>query len=121
MMHQKVRKEIWGYAHSETMVNRDLIDEKYQGIRPAPGYPAYPDHTEKPTLFKMLGAEEIGMSLTESMAMNPAASLSSWHLAHTESCYFGLEKIQQDQLEDYSNRKGVDLKLMERWLSPSLF
>ncbi len=121
MMHQKVRKEIWGYAQSESLENQDLIDEKYQGIRPAPGYPACPDHTEKPTLFKLLEADRIGMELTESMAMNPAASVSGWYFAHPESRYFGLGKIQRDQLEDYAERKNEDLQVMERWLGPNLF
>lgn len=120
MMHQKVRREIWGYAHSETLENQELIEEKYQGIRPAPGYPACPDHTEKPTLFKLLEADRIGMELTESMAMNPAASVSGWYFAHPESRYFGLGKIQRDQLEDYAQRKGFELDVMERWLSPNL-
>ena len=120
MMHEKTRKEIWGYSPSESLANEDLISEKYQGIRPAPGYPACPDHTEKPTLFRLLGAERIGMSLTESMAMNPAASVCGWYFAHPDSRYFGLGKILKDQLEDYADRKGFENEIMARWLGPNM-
>ncbi|MEZ4720604.1 MAG: methionine synthase [Flavobacteriales bacterium] len=119
-MHEKVRKEIWGYAANEGLDNESLIEEKYQGIRPAPGYPACPDHTEKPELFKLLEADKSGMHLTESLAMTPAASVSGWYFAHPESKYFGLGKINHDQLEDYANRKGVSKIEMERWLGPNL-
>ena len=98
-----------------------MIKEKYRGIRPAPGYPACPDHTEKPELFKLLNATSItGMSLTDSLAMMPAASVSGWYFAHPESKYFGLGKVEKDQVEDYAERKGMDLKTMERWLSSNL-
>ena len=121
MMHKKVRKEIWGYCNSESLSNEELIKEKYSGIRPAPGYPACPDHTEKTTLFKLLNAtEEIGVKLTESLAMYPTAAVSGMYYANEESKYFGLGKIQKDQVEDYAARKGMDVKEVERWLSPNL-
>lgn len=119
-MHEKVRTEIWGYANSEKLANEALIAEEYQGIRPAPGYPACPDHTEKTTLFELLNAENTGVSLTDSMAMYPAASVSGWYFAHPESKYFGLGKIADDQLADYAERKGFTLDEMARWLSPNL-
>jgi 5-methyltetrahydrofolate--homocysteine methyltransferase len=116
-MHQRVRKEFWGYATEEKLDNEQLIREKYRGIRPAPGYPACPDHLEKGTLFQLLDVEEtIGISLTESYAMHPAASVSGWYLAHPEARYFGLGKIQRDQLEDYAQRVGRSVQEMERWL-----
>lgn len=120
-MHQRVRKEFWGYGASEGLDNEALIKEQYQGIRPAPGYPACPDHTEKPALFRMLNAtESTGVELTESMAMMPAASVSGWYFAHPDSKYFGLGKIAKDQVENYAQRKGMDLATAERWLSPAL-
>jgi 5-methyltetrahydrofolate--homocysteine methyltransferase len=120
-LHEKVRKDIWGYASDEDLPNELLIKEKYQGIRPAPGYPACPDHTEKATLFRLLDAEaNTGVSLTESFAMNPAASVSGWYFAHPESKYFGLGKIDKDQVENYTERKAMDLETMERWLAPAL-
>jgi 5-methyltetrahydrofolate--homocysteine methyltransferase len=116
-LHEKVRKEYWGYAANENLSNEDLIKEKYKGIRPAPGYPACPDHTEKLKLFSLLNAtEEIGITLTESLAMNPPASVCGWYFAHPDSHYFGLGKIGQDQVEDYSKRKGQSKEITERWL-----
>ena len=121
MMHEKVRKELWGYAPQENWDNHSLIKEQYQGIRPAPGYPACPDHTEKEGLFKILKVEEnIGISLTESFAMYPAASVSGYYIGHPESRYFGLGKIGKDQVEDYAKRKGESLEEMEKWLKPNL-
>jgi len=120
-MHEKVRREIWAYARDEDLTNDDLIGEKYQGIRPAPGYPACPDHTEKGTLWKLLNAEEnTGVSLTESFAMTPTASVSGFYFANPDAKYFGLGKIERDQVEDYANRKGMDLAVAERWLAPNL-
>ena len=120
-MHEIVRKDLWGYAPDENLDNEALIKEKYQGIRPAPGYPACPDHTEKATLFRLLDGEaNTGVSLTENFAMTPAASVSGWYFAHPESKYFGLGKIDKEQVTDIANRKGMDLGQMERWLSPNL-
>lgn len=120
-LHLKVRKEIWGYASDEVLSNDELIKEKYKGIRPAPGYPACPDHLEKPTIWKLLNVEqEIGVKLTESMAMWPAASVSGYYFANPESKYFGLGKIKKDQLEDYAKRRNISVELAEKWLSPNL-
>jgi 5-methyltetrahydrofolate--homocysteine methyltransferase len=120
-LHQQVRKEHWGYEHSETLSNEQLIREEYKGIRPAPGYPACPDHTEKLKLFSLMNVtENIGIELTESLAMNPPASVCGWYIAHPQSHYFGLGKIQRDQLEDYAKRKGMSMEEAERWLSPVL-
>ncbi|MBI1289410.1 MAG: DUF559 domain-containing protein [Flavobacteriales bacterium] len=120
-LHEIVRKDVWGYEPEESLSNEELIREKYRGIRPAPGYPACPDHTEKPELFRLLNATEItGVSLTESLAMMPAASVSGWYFGHPESKYFGLGKIEKDQVEDYASRKGMEVKEAERWLSSSL-
>ena len=120
-MHKRVRTELWGYAVDEATTVEDLIAEKYSGIRPAPGYPAQPDHTEKATLFRLLGAEAAtGMALTESFAMTPASSVSGLYFAHPEAHYFGVGKIDRDQVEDYAGRKGWDLNIAERWLSPIL-
>lgn len=121
MLHEKVRKEFWGYAKDEQLSNDDLIKETYQGIRPAPGYPACPDHTEKNKLFALLNAtENAGIILTESLAMYPAASVCGWYFSHPESKYFGVGKIEKDQVEDYANRKGMPLQEIERWLRPVL-
>ena len=121
LLHLRVRTEFWGYAPNEVLDNKDLIKERYQGIRPAPGYPACPDHTEKQTVFDLLGAEHhAGIVLTESYAMLPAASVSGYYFWRPEAQYFGLGKIERDQVEDYARRKGADLKTMERWLSPNL-
>lgn len=120
-MHQRVRKEFWAYATDETFDNDALIKEHYQGIRPAAGYPACPDHTEKGTLFKLLDAEQqIGVSITEHYAMLPAASVSGLYFSHPESCYFGLGKINKDQVQDYAKRKNLSVEETERWLSPNL-
>jgi len=120
-LHQKTRKEIWGYDKNEILSNEQLIKEEYKGIRPAPGYPACPDHTEKIKLFELLNAtENIGVELTESLAMNPPASVCGWYIAHPQSHYFGLGKIGRDQLADYAKRKGMSLEEAERWLRPNL-
>jgi len=120
-LHQQIRTQFWGYADETKLSNEDLIREKYQGIRPAPGYPACPDHTEKSTLFNLLKApESANITLTESMAMLPAASVSGWYFAHPQSKYFGLGKINKDQVIQYAERKGMDLETAERWLSPAL-
>ena len=120
-MHERVRREFWGYAPDEALSNADLIGEKYQGIRPAPGYPACPDHTEKGALFELLDAEaEAGVSLTESFAMWPAAAVSGWYFSHPDSRYFGLGRIERDQVEDYARRKGESVEWVEKWLAPSL-
>jgi len=120
-LHERVRKEFWGYAVEETLENDALIAEKYRGIRPAPGYPACPDHTEKTKLFALLDAERrTGVTLTESLAMHPASSVSGWYFAHPQSRYFGLGKITEDQLTDYAARKSMDLGAARKWLAPNL-
>jgi 5-methyltetrahydrofolate--homocysteine methyltransferase len=120
-MHEKVRKEFWGYAGDETFAPDDLIGEPYQGIRPAPGYPAQPDHTEKATLFRLLDAEnQAGVSLTESYAMWPGSSVSGIYLSHPEAYYFGVAKVERDQVEDYARRKRMAVGEVERWLGPIL-
>jgi 5-methyltetrahydrofolate--homocysteine methyltransferase len=120
-LHRRVRREFWGYAADETLSNSDMLAEKYRGIRPAPGYPAQPDHTEKGTLFALLdGEKNIGVKLTESFAMWPGASVSGLYFSHPESYYFGVGKIERDQVEDYARRKGMTLVEMERWLAPVL-
>jgi 5-methyltetrahydrofolate--homocysteine methyltransferase len=120
-LHEKTRKEYWGYVKDETLSNEELIKEKYQGIRPAPGYPACPDHTEKYKLFDLLHASEnTGITLTESLAMFPASSVCGWYFSHPQSQYFGIGKITPDQFEDYTKRKGMSKDEMERWLRPVL-
>jgi 5-methyltetrahydrofolate--homocysteine methyltransferase len=120
-MHQRVRKEFWGYAPDEALVPDQLILEQYAGIRPAPGYPAQPDHTEKATLFRLLDAENTaGVKLTESFAMWPGSSVSGLYFSHPESFYFGVGKIERDQVEDYAARKGMSVAETERWLAPVL-
>jgi 5-methyltetrahydrofolate--homocysteine methyltransferase len=120
-MHQRVRREFWGYAAAETFSNEDLIAEKYRGIRPAPGYPAQPDHTEKGTIFKLLDAErQVGIKLTESFAMWPGAAVSGLYFSHPDSHYFGVGKVERDQVEDYARRKGWTIEETERWLAPVL-
>ncbi len=120
-MHERVRKEYWGFASDENLDNDALINEKYQGIRPAPGYPACPDHTEKPLLWDLINPEEnAGITLTESHAMWPAAAVSGWYFSHPKSRYFGHGKINRDQVKYYAKRKGMDLETCERWLSPAL-
>ncbi len=119
-MHERVRREFWGYAPDESLSNSRLIAEEYAGIRPAPGYPASPDHSEKQTLFRLLGADRIGVTLTESCAMIPAASVSGLYIGHPDSFYFGVGRIGGDQLEDYAKRKGMRVDEAARWLSPNL-
>ncbi len=121
LLHARVRREFWGYAAQEKLSMEEIIAEKYQGIRPAAGYPACPDHTEKRLIFDLLRAEEkLGIALTESYAMYPTASVSGWYFAHPESRYFGIGKIGSDQLQDYAKRKGLELSEMEKWLRPYL-
>lgn len=119
-LHRDVRKDYWGYATDESLLNDELIKEKYKGMRPAPGYPACPDHLEKREIFKILDAERIGISLTDSLAMYPAASVSGYYFAHPDSKYFGLGKISKDQLSDYAERKGLEYSEAQRWLRPTL-
>jgi 5-methyltetrahydrofolate--homocysteine methyltransferase len=120
-LHERVRRELWGYAAGEHLSNEDLIKEEYTGIRPAPGYPACPEHTEKRKLFDLLNAEQnAGVSLTESFAMYPAAAVSGWYFAHPQAKYFPLGKIARDQVEDYARRKGMSVEEAERWLAPNL-
>ncbi|MEH6649774.1 MAG: methionine synthase [Motiliproteus sp.] len=120
-LHERIRTEFWGYAAGENISNTDRIAEKYQGIRPAPGYPACPDHTEKDLLWTLLDAEaNTNITLTESYAMVPTAAVSGWYFSHPDSQYFGVAKIAEDQVEDYALRKGMEMKVMERWLSPNL-
>ncbi|MDH3451979.1 MAG: methionine synthase, partial [Gammaproteobacteria bacterium] len=120
-LHERVRKEFWGYAAAENLDNNALIAERYQGIRPAPGYPACPDHTEKRLLFDLLQApDNAGMELTETCAMLPAASVSGLYIASPEARYFGVSKVQRDQVQDYAARKNMSVEEVERWLSPVL-
>ena len=121
LLHKKVRKDYWGYGAGEDLSNVDLISENYKGIRPAPGYPACPDHLEKEKIFKLLDVENnTGISLTESMAMSPAASVSGYYFSHADSKYFGLGKISHDQLLDYAKRKGITVEDAEKWLESNL-
>jgi 5-methyltetrahydrofolate--homocysteine methyltransferase len=121
LMHEKVRQEFWGYAPDEKFSNEDLISEKYRGIRPAPGYPACPDHTEKQTIFDLLKVTtQSEMRLTENFAMLPAATVSGYYFAHPQARYFGTGKIAKDQVMDYARRKGMDIKTAEKWLAPVL-
>jgi 5-methyltetrahydrofolate--homocysteine methyltransferase len=120
-MHERVRKEFWAFAPDEKLTNEELIAEKYRGIRPAPGYPAQPDHTEKATLFKLLDAEAaIGVKLTESYAMWPGAAVTGLYFSHPDSAYFGVGRIDRDQVEDYALRKGWSVAEAEKWLAPIL-
>ena len=120
-LHERVRRELWGYAGGERLGNEDLIREKYAGIRPAAGYPACPDHTEKRILFALLDVPgHAGITLTESCAMLPASSVAGWYIGHPEAFYFGLGKIGRDQVEDYARRKGMTVTEVERWLAPNL-
>ncbi len=120
-MHQRARREFWAYAPDEKLRSDELIGEQYRGIRPAPGYPAQPDHTEKATLFKLLDGERaIGVKLTESFAMWPGASVCGLYFSHPDSYYFGVGKIERDQVEDYAKRKGETFAAMEKWLAPIL-
>ena len=116
-----MRRELWGYTGVEELTNEQLIGEEYRGIRPAPGYPACPDHTEKAKLWQLLDVERsAGIRLTDSYAMYPTAAVSGWYFAHPESHYFAVGKIDRDQLEDYARRKGISLEEAERWLAPNL-
>ncbi len=120
-LHQRVRTEFWGYAKNEKLSHDLLLKEDYSGIRPAPGYPACPDHTEKEILWQLLDVEKkIGVKLTESFAMTPTAAVSGWYFAHPDSYYFGVGKIGRDQVEDYARRKGMTIGEAERWLAPNL-
>ena len=120
-MHERVRREFWGYAPHEDLTNDALIRERYQGIRPAPGYPACPDHTEKSTLWRLLDAEHnTGVRLTESYAMWPTASVSGLYFSHPSSHYFGVGRIGRDQVQDYAHRKDITVQEAERWLRPNL-
>jgi 5-methyltetrahydrofolate--homocysteine methyltransferase len=119
--HERVRRELWGYARDEKFSNEDLIAEKYRGIRPAPGYPAQPDHTEKGVLFRVLDAgRNAGMELTESFAMMPGSSVRGFYFSHADAEYFGVGRIDRDQVEDYARRKGMSQAEAERWLAPIL-
>jgi 5-methyltetrahydrofolate--homocysteine methyltransferase len=120
-LHQRVRRELWGYAAAEALSHEELIAEAYVGIRPAPGYPSQPDHTEKRTLFDLLAATETaGIELTSSFAMDPPASVSGLYFSHPEAIYFAVGRIEKDQVEDYARRKGWDVATAERWLRPVL-
>jgi len=119
-LHERVRKDLWGYAADEVLSNEQLIKEEYRGIRPAPGYPACPEHTVKADVFRVLNANEIGMELTESFAMFPGAAVSGFYFAHPDSKYFTVGKINEDQLADMVARRGVAKDQLERWLAPNL-
>jgi 5-methyltetrahydrofolate--homocysteine methyltransferase len=120
-MHARVRREFWGYAPDEALTNEQVIAEEYRGIRPAPGYPAQPDHTEKATVFKLLDAERrTGVKLTESFAMHPGSSVCGLYFSHPEAHYFGVAKAERDQVEDYAARKNMEIREVERWLGPIL-
>ena len=120
-LHEQVRKTHWGYASDETFTSDELIKEAYTGIRPAPGYPCQPDHTEKETIFRLLGAtDRIGTQLTSSYAMTPPASVSGLYLSHPESVYFAVGRIERDQVESYAERKGWEVSKAEKWLGPIL-
>ena len=120
-LHQRVREEFWGYASNEKLDNEALIAEKYKGIRPAPGYPACPEHSEKETIWQLLDvSNNCQISLTDSWAMSPTAAVSGWYFSHPQSKYFGVGKINQDQVKDYAKRKGLDIQKAEKYLSPAL-
>jgi 5-methyltetrahydrofolate--homocysteine methyltransferase len=119
--HERVRRELWGYAPSETLTNEHLVHEEYPGIRPAPGYPACPDHTEKGKLWELLDVERnAGIRLTDSYAMYPTAAVSGWYLAHPQARYFAVGKIDREQVADYARRKGMSVEETQRWLGPLL-
>jgi 5-methyltetrahydrofolate--homocysteine methyltransferase len=120
-LHREVRINYWGYATNESLTNTELINENYKGIRPAPGYPACPDHLEKETIWEVLQVKEtIGVELTESMAMWPAASVSGYYFGNPEARYFGLGKIKEDQVKDFANRKSIDFEVAKKWLRPNI-
>jgi len=120
-LHERVRKTLWGYAPDEALTNEELTREKYRGIRPAPGYPACPDHSQKPELFRLLNAgQNAGISLTESFAMMPTSAVSGYYLAHPEAQYFGVARIGRDQLEDYAKRRGCSIEQAEKWLRQNI-
>ena len=120
-MHERVRREFWGYESGESLSNSDLIAEKYRGIRPAPGYPACPDHTEKGVLWELLDIEaSIGLKLTDSYAMYPTAAVSGFYFSHPDAKYFAVGKVDRDQVESYAARKGITVQQAERWLMPNL-
>jgi 5-methyltetrahydrofolate--homocysteine methyltransferase len=119
LLHARVRRE-WGYGREEQLTNRELIEESYRGIRPAPGYPACPDHSEKPRLFSLLGAEDVAITLTEHFAMSPAASVCGLYFAHPEARYFTVGRIGRDQVLSYAARKGSTAAEVEKWLTPNL-
>jgi len=120
-MHERVRREFWAYVPDETLTPDERLAEKYRGIRPAAGYPAQPDHTEKATLFRLLDAEaRLGVKLTESFAMWPGSSVAGLYLAHPQAYYFGVAKVERDQVEDYAQRNGMAIGEVERWLAPVL-
>ena len=120
-MHERTRRDFWGYASDESLTNQDRIAEKYRGIRPAPGYPACPDHTEKGKLWRLLDVEaSIGLRLTESYAMYPTAAVSGFYFAHPDARYFAVGKIGRDQVESYAERQGVSVAVAEKWLAPNL-
>src|SRR5690606_38108649 len=120
-LHKEVRTNFWGYASDEQLSAEDLIKERYQGIRPAPGYPACPDHTEKNKLFSLMKVtEETGITLTEHLAMYPAASVCGWYFSHPKSMYFGAGKVSEDQFQDYKCRKNMDEAALRKWLQPNL-
>jgi 5-methyltetrahydrofolate--homocysteine methyltransferase len=119
-LHKKVRTDLWGYAAGEALSNAELIAEKYQGIRPAPGYPACPDHSAKKAMFELLHCEDIGMGLTDSLAMTPAASVCGFYLAHPDAQYFSVGKLGDDQVRDLAQRSGVEVKALQRLLAPNL-
>ncbi|TAF69907.1 MAG: methionine synthase, partial [Curvibacter sp.] len=119
-LHHRVRTDLWGYATGESLSNEDLIGEKYQGIRPAPGYPACPDHSVKKDMFALLQCEEVGMTVTESLAMTPAASVSGFYIGHSDATYFNVGKIGDDQVHDLAERRQLDRAALERLLAPNL-
>jgi 5-methyltetrahydrofolate--homocysteine methyltransferase len=119
-LHKKVRTDLWGYAADESLSPQELIAEKYQGIRPAPGYPACPDHSVKLDMFKLLQCEDIGMGVTESLAMTPAASVSGFYISHPDAAYFNVGKVGDDQVQDLAARRGVAVADLQRLLAPNL-
>jgi 5-methyltetrahydrofolate--homocysteine methyltransferase len=120
LLHEKVRKEYWGYAREENLSIEEIIHEGYSGIRPAPGYPACPEHSEKGTIFNLLDAEKTGISLTENFAMYPAAAVSGYYFAHPEAQYFAISRISKEQVEDYASRKNMPVKEIEKLLASNL-